>query len=79
MGTHIEMSRAPGKVYPRGSTFQPDETALPLTAQDLFGLDHSLQSAGEKPREITLPKFVVTPIGTFQRVVGSFLKWIGVR
>jgi hydroxyacylglutathione hydrolase len=79
MGTHIEMSRAPGKVYPRGSTFQPEETALALTAQDLLGLDHSLQSAGAKPREITLTKFIVTPIGTLQRVVGSFLKWIGVR
>lgn len=79
MGTHIEMSRTPGKVYPRGSTFQPDETALALTAEDLFGLDQSLQRAGAKPREITLTKFIVTPIGTVQRIVGSFLKWIGVR
>ena len=79
MGTHIEMSRTPGEVYPRGSTFQPDETALALTVEDLFGLDRSLQRAGEKPQEITLTKFVVTPIGTFQRVLGTVLKWIGVR
>ena len=79
MGTHIEMSRTPGKVYPRGSTFQPDETGLALTVEDLSGLDQSLQRAGDEPREITLTKFVVTPIGTFQRVVGSILKWLGVR
>ena len=45
MGTHIEMSRTPGKVYPRGSTFQPDETGLALTAEDLFALDQALQRA----------------------------------
>jgi glyoxylase-like metal-dependent hydrolase (beta-lactamase superfamily II) len=79
LGTHIEMSRAPGKVYPRGSTFQPDETALPLTAADLIGLHQSLQRAGAKPQEITSTKFVVTPIGTVQRVLGGILKWLGVR
>ena len=79
VGTHIEMSRAPGKIYPRGSTYQPDEAALALTAEDLLGLDQSLQRAGAKPQEITLTKFVVAPVGTLQRVVGSFLKWIAVR
>ena len=79
MGTHIEMSRTPGKVYARGSTYQPDEAALALTAEDLFGLDESLQRAGAKPQEMVLTKFVVTPVGTLQRVVSSFLKWIGVR
>jgi glyoxylase-like metal-dependent hydrolase (beta-lactamase superfamily II) len=79
MGTHVEMSRTPGKLYPRGSTFQPDETALALTVEDLFALHESLQRAGAKPQEITLTKFVVAPIGTFQRVLGNFLKWIGVR
>jgi hydroxyacylglutathione hydrolase len=79
MGTHIEMSRVPGQVYPRGSTFQPDETSLLLTVEDLAGLDQSLQRAGAKPQQITLTKFVVTPVGTLQRVVGSLLKWIGVR
>lgn len=79
MGTHIEMSRTPGKVYPRGSTFQPDETSLELAVEDLVGLEQSLQRAGDEPREITLAKFVVTQIGTVQRVLGTILKWIGVR
>lgn len=79
LGTHIEMSRTPGKVYPRGSTFQPDEAPLALSAEDLLALDRSLQDAGAEPREIALAKFVVTPIGSLQRVIGSFLKWLGVR
>lgn len=79
MGTHIEMSRTPGKVFPRGSTFQPGEIGLALTVEDLFDLDENLRRAGTEPEEITMPKFVVTPIGPLQRVLGGILKWIGVR
>jgi hypothetical protein len=52
---------------------------LALSAEDLSGLDQSLQRAGAKPSEIVLTKFVVTPIGAFQRFVGYVLKWHGVR
>ena len=79
MGTHIEMSRTPGKVFPRGSTFQPGETSLALTVEDLLALDESLRRAGAKPKEIAMPKFVVTPIGSLQRVLGKILKSIGVQ
>jgi hydroxyacylglutathione hydrolase len=79
MGTHIEMSRTPGKVYPRGSTYQPEETSLALTVEDLSALHESLQRAGPQPQEITLAKFVVMPIGAVQRVLGNILKWLGVR
>lgn len=78
MGTHIEMTRTAGKAYPRGSTFQPDEAGLALTIEDLFALDQSLQRAGAKSQEITMAKFVVTPIGAFQRALGNTLKWLGV-
>ena len=79
MGTHIEMSRTPGKVYPRGTTFQPDEAGLALTVDDLFSLDESLQRAGTDAKEIVMPKFVVSPIGRMQLMLGNILKWIGVR
>jgi hydroxyacylglutathione hydrolase len=78
VGTHIEMTRTAGKIYPRGTTFQPEEAGLALTAKDLYGLDESLQRAGDKPKEMTLAKFVVTPIGAFQRALGNILKWLGV-
>lgn len=32
LGCHIEMSRTPGRDYPAGSTYQPDEVALRLPA-----------------------------------------------
>ena len=75
MGTHIEMS-SKGVIYPRGSTFQPEEIALPLTVQDLMQLDESLRKAGSEPTDITMGKFVVVPISAFQRAIGDFLKWI---
>jgi hydroxyacylglutathione hydrolase len=75
MGTHIEMTRTAGKAYPRGTTFQPEEASLALTANDLFALDESLQRAGAQPQEITQAKFIVTPIGRLQRAIGNILKW----
>lgn len=62
MGTHVEMSRTPGKAYPPGSTFQPDETALALAVEDLLLLDENLQQTGSKPKKLTTAKFVVTPV-----------------
>jgi hydroxyacylglutathione hydrolase len=75
MGTHIEMSRS-GQIYPRGSTFQPEEIALPLTPDDLTQLDAALRKAGPEPQEIAMQKFVVVPISAFQRMIGDFLKWV---
>lgn len=78
LGTHIEVSRS-GKLFEAGSTYQPDEASLVMTEKDLSQLDQLLQKAGDKPQEILTAKFVVSPIGAFQRVVGSILKWLGVR
>jgi glyoxylase-like metal-dependent hydrolase (beta-lactamase superfamily II) len=75
MGTHIEMSKS-GQIYERGSTFQPDEIPLPLTADDLAQLDAALSKAGAAPHEIRMQKFVVVPISAFQRMIGDFLKWV---
>jgi hydroxyacylglutathione hydrolase len=77
LGTHIEMSRTPRQDYPMGSTFQPDEAPLPLTVQELQELDARLQQAGNDPKKITLSKFIVTPIGWFQRTLGAVLRWFG--
>jgi hydroxyacylglutathione hydrolase len=77
LGTHIEMSRTAGKDFPMGSTFQPNEAPLPLTVEDLALLDKELQRAGDEPRKIVLPKFVVSPIGMLQRVISTISGWFG--
>ena len=78
LGTHIEISSS-GKLFEAGSTFQPDEADLALTAQDLSKLDQALQAAGNEPKEIVLAKFVVVPIGAFWRMLSNVLGWLGVR
>lgn len=35
MGCHVEMTRTPGRDYPIGTTYQPDEAPLPMTVEQL--------------------------------------------
>ncbi len=76
MGTHIEMSNVPGKDYPPGSTFQPNEASLALTVKDLSRLDSTLGELGTKPHEKTMSKFIISPIGMLQRILGGVLGWL---
>ncbi len=48
---------------------------LPVTVEDLCALGERLELAGAEPKQIAMSKFAVAPIGAFQRVVGSVLKW----
>ena len=73
MGTHIELSRT-GEQFPAGSTFQPNEASLVLTPEDLAQLDRLLQKAGDEPKEIATTSYVVSPIGTVQRVISTIMK-----
>jgi hydroxyacylglutathione hydrolase len=41
LGCHIEMTTRPGRDYPIGSTFQPDEAPLPMTVEQLLEVRHS--------------------------------------
>lgn len=74
MGTHVELSKA-GEQFRAGSTHQPDEAPLALAAADLRELDRLLQAAGDAPREIATPRFVVVPLGWLQRWLGKVLGW----
>ena len=76
MGTHIEMSNIPGKDYPAGSTYHPDEAGLALSVQDLKTLNRALGELGTKPQKKTMPKFIISPIGALQRYVGGLLGWL---
>ena len=45
LGCHIEMSRTPGRDYPTGATFQPDEVPLRLPASRIAGIRDAARSA----------------------------------
>jgi hydroxyacylglutathione hydrolase len=61
LGNHIEMTKTPGKDYPEGTTFQPDEHGLPLTVKDLSLLNLALVNLGDKPARKTLDDFIIYP------------------
>ena len=62
LGNHIEMSKEPGKDYPTGTTFQPNEHALPLTVAQLNLLNNSLKNIGEIPERKILNDVIIYPV-----------------
>jgi glyoxylase-like metal-dependent hydrolase (beta-lactamase superfamily II) len=49
MGCHIEMSRTPGRDYPIGSKYQPDEPPLQMTVDQLRSVATATRAAAAKP------------------------------
>jgi hydroxyacylglutathione hydrolase len=49
MGCHIEMSRMPGRDYPRGSTWQPDEAPLPMSVDQLAAVRDAARAVADRP------------------------------
>lgn len=60
-GAHIEMTRRPGRMYPLGTLYQPEEHALLLGAEQL-GVLHKALAAHERPARIDRPDFIVEPV-----------------
>ena len=61
LGNHIEMSTIEGKDYPIGSTFQPNETKLPLKTEDLKLLFKVVEKLGDIPTREVHDKFIIYP------------------
>jgi glyoxylase-like metal-dependent hydrolase (beta-lactamase superfamily II) len=59
LGCHIEMTRTPGRDYPIGTTHQPDEPPLELTAAHLHALRAALDRTGDRPGIHVFPDFVL--------------------
>lgn len=49
MGCHIEMSRTPGRDYPTGTRYQPDEAPLPMTPRQLHAVRDAVHAAAGRP------------------------------
>jgi hydroxyacylglutathione hydrolase len=47
LGCHIEMSRTPGRDYPTGSTYQPDEVPLALPAERIADIRDAARAAAK--------------------------------
>ncbi|MEP7023996.1 MAG: MBL fold metallo-hydrolase, partial [Actinomycetota bacterium] len=49
MGCHIEMTRQPGRDYPLGCGYQPDEPPLQMTVQQLTDARDAARSVADRP------------------------------
>ena len=59
MGCHIEMSRRPGRDYPVGCRYQPDERPLQMTVQQLIDLRDAARSIKDSPGAHTFDDFLI--------------------
>jgi hydroxyacylglutathione hydrolase len=59
LGCHIEMTTEPGRDYPIGTTFQPDEPPLQLTVAQLTAIRDAALSVADQPGAHPFDKFVI--------------------
>jgi glyoxylase-like metal-dependent hydrolase (beta-lactamase superfamily II) len=59
MGCHIEMSRRPGRDYPIGAKYQPDEPPLQMTMTQLRAVRNATHAAAAKPGVHVADDFVI--------------------
>ena len=74
LGSHIEMTREPGRHYPIGTTFQPNEAALDLAPDSLRELNAKLFESKEE--ELIFDEFIVAPMNFFQKTLSDIARWI---
>lgn len=72
LGTHIEMTDQPTVMYPIGATYQPNETSLLITPQELKQLASSIK-AKSKSTELIFDRFTITPMSFVQKALSSVL------
>jgi hydroxyacylglutathione hydrolase len=59
MGCHIEMSRTPGKDYPIGARYQPDEPPLQMTVEQMAAIRDATESVASRPGAHVFDDFII--------------------
>jgi glyoxylase-like metal-dependent hydrolase (beta-lactamase superfamily II) len=59
LGDHIEMKKAAGELYPIGTTFQPDEHALPLTTVHIREFRAACEAMAASPHYDVHDDFII--------------------
>ena len=59
MGCHIEMTRTPGRDYPLGALYQPDEPPLQMTVAQLVAVRDAARSVAARPGAHTFDDFII--------------------
>jgi glyoxylase-like metal-dependent hydrolase (beta-lactamase superfamily II) len=72
MGCHIEMTRQPGRDYPVGCTYQPDEPPLQMSVEQLVAVRDAARSIEDKPGAHTFDDFLIMN-GPYRRYIVKLL------
>jgi hydroxyacylglutathione hydrolase len=64
LGCHIEMTTTPGRDYHLGTTYQPDEPPLQMSAEHLHALRRALDEVGDHPGVYPRDDFVIHHLDT---------------
>ncbi len=59
IGCHIEMTRSPGRDYPVGTTYQPDEPALQMTVEQLVQVRDAAHAVRDEPGVHVFDTFII--------------------
>lgn len=81
MGCHIEMTRRPGRDYPVGCTYQPDEPPLQMTVQQLIAVRDAARSIKDEPGAHAFDDFLILN-GPYRRYIVKLIAralWAKVR
>jgi hydroxyacylglutathione hydrolase len=81
MGCHIEMSREPGRDYPAGCSYQPNEVPLQMTVKQLIAVRDAARSVKDQPGAHTFDDFLIMN-GPYRRYIVPLLAralWAKVR
>lgn len=72
LGAHIEMTSKQKVLYPIGTTYQPEEAILPLSAEDLHMLADFLKE-NQGAKELKFYRFTITPMSFLQKTLNNIL------
>lgn len=72
MGCHVEMSREPGRDYPVGCAYQPNEVPLQMTTGQLIAVRDSARSVQDRPGAHTFDDFRIMN-GPYRRYIVGLL------
>nr|WP_243749399.1 MBL fold metallo-hydrolase [Pseudoteredinibacter isoporae] len=73
LGSHIEMSAEPGKVYEIGSLYQPQEASMAMTVEQLTALHQQLQNTDEQ--RLVNGAYIVQPMNGLQKSLSNIVRW----
>lgn len=68
MGCHVEMSREPGRDYPLGCSYQPNEVPLQMTVDQLIAVRDAARSVEDRPGAHRFDDFVIMN-GPYRRYI----------